>query len=125
MVSEWRKQLKPTQKVYESKRAGLRRTNDDKQRAVKAALAHPKAAGMSDGSIARHVGVHHDTVREWRKKLSRILRIPKDASAPHDGTAGGVISTGSSGERMAPTNRAPFSLYLCSDFGSNADRHSP
>jgi hypothetical protein len=48
---------------YGANRAhGLPRTNEDKQRAVKAALAHPKAAGMSDSEIARHVGVGADMV---------------------------------------------------------------
>jgi hypothetical protein len=34
---------------------GLRRTNEDKQRAVKLALAHPQAVGLSDSEIARMV----------------------------------------------------------------------
>ncbi|MDP2620567.1 MAG: ParB/RepB/Spo0J family partition protein [Hyphomicrobiales bacterium] len=54
---------------------GLRRTNDDKQRAVKGALQHPRAAELSDREIARHVGVNHDTVSAWRKKLSLSVGI--------------------------------------------------
>lgn len=49
---------------------GLRRTNEDKQRAVRAALEHPKSAGLSDRQIAKHVGVGHSTVSEWRDRLS-------------------------------------------------------
>jgi hypothetical protein len=56
---------------------GLWRTNEDKQRAVKAALLHPKGAGLSDAQIARHVGVHHDTVRQWRAKLESSCAIRK------------------------------------------------
>lgn len=56
---------------------GLRRTNDDKQRAVQAALQHPKSQGLSDSAIAKHIGVHHDTVREWRSKLEASCGIRK------------------------------------------------
>jgi len=54
---------------------GLRRTTEDKQRAVKAALAHPKGAGMSDRDIARHVGVGHSMVSELRAELTPSVRI--------------------------------------------------
>jgi transposase-like protein len=60
-----------------NKTNGLRRTNDDKQRAVKAALSHPRGADLSDSQIAKHVGVHHDTVREWRAKLESSCGIRK------------------------------------------------
>ena len=49
---------------------GLRRTNQDKQRAVKAALLHPNSSGISDRAIGRHVGVSHNMVAEWRLHLS-------------------------------------------------------
>ena len=52
-----------------NKTNGLRRTNDDKGRAVQAALLHPLSAGMSDRQIAQHVGVDHTTVLRWREKL--------------------------------------------------------
>jgi len=41
---------------------GLRRTNADKQRAVRAALSHPAPAKLSDKQIARHIGVDPQTV---------------------------------------------------------------
>lgn len=53
-----------------NKAHGLMRTNEDKQRAVQAALRHPKCAGLSDRAIAKHVGVTHPTVSGWREKLS-------------------------------------------------------
>lgn len=66
-----------------NKAHGLMRTNDDKQRAVQAALAHPKCKGMSDRAIAKHVGVHNDTVSQWRKKLSVGFRqIDKPTASP-------------------------------------------
>jgi hypothetical protein len=49
--------------------AGKRRTNPDKQRAVKAALMHPKAEKMSNREIALHVGVGETMVREYRNKI--------------------------------------------------------
>lgn len=52
-----------------NKAHGLRRTNEEKQEAVKHALLHPQAKGMSDRKIAEHVGVHHSTSADWRKKL--------------------------------------------------------
>lgn len=52
-----------------NKANGLRRTNDDKARAVQAALLHPNGASLSDRKIAKHVGVDHSTVLRWREKL--------------------------------------------------------
>jgi hypothetical protein len=47
---------------------GLRRTNDDKRRAVEAALRHPNAATMSDNIIARHCGVTQPFVGKIRRE---------------------------------------------------------
>lgn len=52
-----------------NKAHGLMRSNEDKQRAVKAALRHPKCAGLSDRAIAKHVGVTAPTVAAWRSKM--------------------------------------------------------
>ena len=60
-----------------NKTNGLRRTNEDKQRAVKSALLHARAASMSNYAIARHVGVDEATVRNWRAKLAASSEIPK------------------------------------------------
>jgi hypothetical protein len=49
---------------------GLRRTNADKQVAVRAALAHPDMQGMSDEAIAKEAGVHRDTVRSARPQVT-------------------------------------------------------
>ena len=59
---------------------------DATQRAVKAALAHPKAAGMSDHDIARHVGVAVHTVSNWRKQIIPSVQnaqIPTDTITVH------------------------------------------
>ena len=59
---------------------GMRRTNEDKQRAVKGALMHPKGKELSDHQIAEHVGVAVSTVGGWRKRLEPIYSIPTDRS---------------------------------------------
>jgi hypothetical protein len=52
-----------------NKTHGLRRTNEDKERAVKAALAHPNGVTQSDRQIAEYVGVVHSTVAKYRGQL--------------------------------------------------------
>lgn len=54
-----------------NQRHGLRRTNEDKERAVLAALNHPKSSGLSDAAIAEHVGVHRNTVLRLRGKIGK------------------------------------------------------
>lgn len=49
---------------------GLRRTNEDKAKAVKAALQHPKGAELSDRQIAEHVGVSNTFVGKIRSQVS-------------------------------------------------------
>ncbi len=51
-----------------NKTNGLYRSNADKQRAIKAALAHPKGASLSDRKIAEHVGVDHKSIAAWRAR---------------------------------------------------------
>jgi hypothetical protein len=82
-----------------NKTNGLRRTNDDKHRAVQAALKHPKGAGQSDSQIAHHVGVDHKTVAAWRVKLESTWEIPK--SAKRTGRDGRTISTSRIGNYQA------------------------
>lgn len=52
--------------VGANKTNGLRRTNADKQMAIRAALSIERLAGMSDRAIAELVGVHHETVASMR-----------------------------------------------------------
>jgi hypothetical protein len=49
-----------------NKTHGLRRTNADKERAVRAAVAHPMAADKSNRQIAEHCGVSEGMVRKYR-----------------------------------------------------------
>jgi hypothetical protein len=71
---------------------GLRRTNEDKQRAVKAALQHPQGASKSDRQIAEHVGVHHDTVGRHRKEL-QASTVGIRQSPKRQGKDGRTINT--------------------------------
>jgi len=56
---------------------GLRRSNADKAKAVKAALKHPKGVKKSDTGIAEHVGVDVKTVGKYRRELQASMEIPE------------------------------------------------
>lgn len=83
-----------------NKTHGVRRTNEDKARAVKAALMHPKGVGLSDHQIANHVGVDAKTIGNWRERLAG--EIPQSAS--RTGADGRTIDTTKIG-RKPPTVR--------------------
>lgn len=68
---------------------GLYRSNADKQRAIEAALRHPKSQGLSDREIGRHVGVSQPMVSSWREKLSEKLyqmEPPTERTVTRNGT---------------------------------------
>lgn len=56
---------------------GLKRTTADKERAIRAALKHPKSAGLSNLAIARHLGVDDKTVGKYREEMELSSEIPK------------------------------------------------
>jgi uncharacterized ParB-like nuclease family protein len=80
---------------------GLRRTNDDKQRAIQAALRHPNGVTMANREIARHLGVDHKTVGDWREKLEATGEIPQ--STTRTGADGRTIDTTNIGTNQPPT----------------------
>jgi len=94
--------------------AGLRRTNADKERAVRAALSHPKASSMSDRAIADHVGVSGETVRKYRSSCQTLAtenRTGRDGkSYPATRTLASEI-----GEDDKPTK--PEKQYINGDTG--------
>jgi hypothetical protein len=51
-----------------NKTHGLRRSNEDKKRAVKFALAHPTAEGKSNIQIADHCGVSEFMIRKYLRR---------------------------------------------------------
>jgi hypothetical protein len=85
---------------------GLRRTNHDKQRSVKAALQHPGGAGLSDGQIAAHVGVSDQMVRNYRRRMEATPKLLK--SAKRTGRDGRTINVSNIGRTTtAPDSPAP------------------
>jgi len=111
-----------------NKAHGLRRTNRDKERAVKAALSHLKADELSNVQIAEHCGVDEKTVRKYRQQLRSTSEFPKSRapstttlSQSHDGVSlenvsrtkeqrprtgrdGRTINTANIGKRTAKRN---------------------
>lgn len=69
-----------------NKSHGLRRTNEDKERAVRAALAHDKAASLSNVRIAEHCGVAESSVRNYREQMCLTSQIAKsnDENGPEN-----------------------------------------
>lgn len=55
---------------------GLKRSNADKERQVRNALRHPKAQGMSNAQVAKHVGVDDKTVARYRFEMQAASEIP-------------------------------------------------
>jgi DNA-binding CsgD family transcriptional regulator/uncharacterized ParB-like nuclease family protein len=51
---------------------GLKRSDADKEKAVKALLASDKWCGMSNREIGREAGVHHTTVEKIKKSMKSI-----------------------------------------------------
>ncbi|GHT38049.1 hypothetical protein FACS189427_11850 [Planctomycetales bacterium] len=78
---------------------GLRRTNDDKRKAVKMALLHPKGVNISDRTLAEYVGVHNDTVGRIRKELELTVGIRQ--STKRVGKDGRVTETKNIGRSYA------------------------
>lgn len=78
---------------------GLHRTNEDKRKAVLAALAHPKGRGMSDRAIAQHCGVGHVMVNRIRGEL-----FQKNTSGKPQTRTGRDGKTGFRWPRMTPEN---------------------
>lgn len=62
-----------------NKTHGLRRTTEDKQRAIVAALRHANGVNRSNREIGRHLGVDDKTVGVWREKLESSAEIPQIA----------------------------------------------
>ena len=79
---------------------GLRRTNEDKAKAVRAALRHPEGAKRSDNDIAKHVGVSDKTVAKYRAETVPTSEIPK--STERIGADGRTINTANIGKKTKP-----------------------
>ena len=84
---------------------GLRRTNADKEKAVRAALAHPKGVGMSDRDLAQHVGVTNKTVGKYRSEMESTEEIPQLRT--RTGRDGRTRNTSNIGRRRSPAKPSP------------------
>lgn len=89
---------------------GLKRTNADKAKAVRLALA--LRPNLSDNKIAAHCGVDHKTVAAQRAKAS-TWEIPK--STIRTGADGRTINTANIGRRPDPREEATQSPAEPSD----------
>jgi hypothetical protein len=79
-----------------NKTNGLRRTNQDKQRAVKSALQHPSGTVLSDGQLAKHLGVSDQMVRDYRHEMESTSKVLK--STKRRGRDGRTIDVTNIGE---------------------------
>ena len=85
---------------------GLRRSNPDKAKAVKAAVRHPNAAKMSDRKLAQYVCVDDKTVAKYRAELESTAEIPQ--SPTRTGRDGRTINTANIGKRHEPQIETPM-----------------
>jgi transposase-like protein len=104
---------------YSANRAnGMRRTNDDKVRAVKSALRHCKGQ-KADIEIARHVGVTHPTVAKYRQELEADGQIDAFEAAATPGGAsckdykmGDPPSSAPEPARVVTRNGKPYQMKV-------------
>ena len=80
-----------------NKKNSVRRTNEDKKRAVEWALLHACGVQMSNRQIADHVGVDEITVRRARGRLETTATLSQ--SPERIGRDGRTIHTGNIGKR--------------------------
>ena len=88
---------------------GLRRSNEDKRRAVEAALAHPYASRHSGEEIARHCGVSNATISRYRNSISYIVRDDEQRTVTRNGTTY-TMDTANIGQR--PVEPEPSTGYV-------------
>jgi hypothetical protein len=81
---------------------GLRRTNEDKRRAIMAMLQDPEWAAWSDRAIAKACGVDHKSVAKVRRELTAPKggEIPTPTKGHGKPNGGGGFPAGSVVERM-------------------------
>ncbi|MDM9583065.1 hypothetical protein [Nostoc sp. GT001] len=85
---------------------GLRRTNDDKRRAVSTLLSDEEWVCWSDREIARRCGVHHDTVSRIRAEIGRSsVQSNTTVQAESSGLSGGFRQIDGQGSQGAGTGR--------------------
>lgn len=87
---------------------GLRRSNDDKRRAVTIALADAGLAKWSDSKLAQLCGVSHPFVGQVRGELVTVTDSPPEKRTGPDAIVNGV-RIGSDGKQYPGTKASQFS----------------
>lgn len=94
---------------------GLRRSNDDKRRAVEAALRHQYNAGLSDQQIADHCGVSRVYVNQISSQLINVDNL--DRPTTRKGRDGKTYNTSNNGKKKPaapkpePEDEEPLTPY--------------
>ena len=99
-----------------NKTHGLRRTNEDKARAVKSALRHPRAEGRSNHHIAEHCGVSEAMVRKRRNSAT----AHESQSRLRTGRDGRTINTANIGKRTGKGKK-----WRCQGVELSPEAHMP
>ncbi len=89
-----------------NKSHGLRRSNEDKRQAVERALAHPKAASMTDVAIAQHCGVSSHTIGNYRKTIIENFNDSFARTVTRNGTTY-LMNTKRIGDRVEHVDLEP------------------
>jgi hypothetical protein len=109
-----------------NKTHGLRRTNEDKLRATRAALAHANSKGVSDAALADYVGVHRQTVQKLRHELtpSKADLSIIDKSIPRKGCDGRTINTSKIGKNPKSKTKRKKGIRISPDAAPPVLGHS-
>lgn len=93
---------------------GLRRTRDDKRRAVLTLLNDPEWATWSDREVAKACRVSHTFVAERRRELTGNVASDKRTYTTKHGTPA-TMDTGAIGRREPPSTIQPKALTASAD----------
>jgi len=97
-----------------NKTHGLRRTAEDRRRAVQAALRHPHGCKLSDREIAEHVGVSPSTVGKYREQLKL-----------QSGVQIGHLGNGQSGQKRQGRDGKQYPARRPASQSGNGKRQKP
>jgi len=104
---------------------GLRRSNEDKRRAVQLALAHPQGKSMSSRAIAEHVGVSAHVVEQIRGDMDSGAHMRTcDQPAKRIGKDGKAYQLPAPAEVKTDTQPAPEN-GRCKRFHLTDDQPAP
>jgi len=101
---------------------GLRRTNEDKRKAVETALSMERWASKSDHAIAEHVGVDHKTVGKIRKRNNSTGEVPQLKST---GTVKTEVREGRDGKKRKVTTPPPMMATALESKPHSSDSELP